>query len=285
MASRSLWRHCNELYWFRFFSFFGFDSIYDYNDLWRAEYFSGNIKVHFTVVTASSYKMSPFILWYISGFSHILITSHRGASLSGLIWILLLIWINSTWANLPIGYYCDDTFHITDQFNSLRPRQNGRHFADDIFKCIFLNDNIWIPINISLKFVPKGPINNIPALVQIMAWRRPGDKPLSKPMMVSLTTHIGVTRPQWVKENLLATNRLPHRKYETWWRHQMETFSALLAIWTGNSPVLREFPAQSPVTRSFNAFFNLRLNKRLSKQCEAGDWRRYRAHYDVIEMR
>ena len=48
----------------------------------------------------------------------------------------------------------------------------------------------------SLKFVPKGPINDIPALVQIMAWRRPGDKPLSEPMLVSLPTHICVTRPQ-----------------------------------------------------------------------------------------
>ena len=51
----------------------------------------------------------------------------------------------------------------------------------------------------SLKFVPKGTINNIPALVQIMAWRRPGDKPLSETMLVSLLTHICVTRPQWVK--------------------------------------------------------------------------------------
>ena len=82
--------------------------------------------------------------------------------------------------------------------NSSRPRKNGRHFADDTFKCIFLNINVWIPIKISLKFVPKGRIHNISALVQIMAWRRPGDKPLSEPMMVSLTTHICVTRPQWV---------------------------------------------------------------------------------------
>ena len=56
-----------------------------------------------------------------------------------------------------------------------------------------------ISIKISLKLIPKGPINNIPALVQIMAWRRPGDKPLSEPMLVSLLTHICVTRPQWVK--------------------------------------------------------------------------------------
>ena len=88
--------------------------------------------------------------------------------------------------------------------NTLRPRQNGRHFADDIFKCIIVNENLWIPITISLKFVPKGPINNIPALVQIMAWRRPGDKPLSEPMMVRLPTHICVTRPQWV--NTLRPN-------------------------------------------------------------------------------
>ena len=80
-------------------------------------------------------------------------------------------------------------------FNSLRPRQNGRHFADDTFKPIFLNENIRISIEISPKFVPKVPINNIPALVQIMAWRWPGDKPLSKPMMVCLLTHICVTRP------------------------------------------------------------------------------------------
>ena len=64
-------------------------------------------------------------------------------------------------------------------FNTLRPRQNGCHFADDTFKRIFLNENVRISIKISLKFVPKVPINNILSLVQIMAWRWPGDKPLS----------------------------------------------------------------------------------------------------------
>ena len=52
----------------------------------------------------------------------------------------------------------------------------------------------------------------------------------------------------------------------SWWRHQMETYSALLAICAGNSPVPGEFPTQRPVTRSFDVFFDLRLNKRLSKQ-------------------
>ena len=56
--------------------------------------------------------------------------------------------------------------------NSLRPRQNRRHFAGDVFKCNFLNENVWIPINISLKFVPDVSINNIPTLVQMMAWHR-----------------------------------------------------------------------------------------------------------------
>ena len=82
-------------------------------------------------------------------------------------------------------------------FNTLRVRQNGHHFADAIFKCIFLNENVWILIGISLKFVPRGPINNIPALVQIMAWRWSGDNPLSEPMMSILLMHICVTRPQW----------------------------------------------------------------------------------------
>ena len=56
-------------------------------------------------------------------------------------------------------------------------------FADNVLKCNFLNENVWIPIEISLKFIPKSLINNIPALVQIMVWRRTGDRPLYEPMM------------------------------------------------------------------------------------------------------
>ena len=189
--------------------------------------------------------------------------------------------------------------------------KNGRHFSDDIFKCIFLDKDMWFPLKISLMFVTRGLINNIPALVQAMAWWRPGDKPLSEPMMVSLPTHICVTRPQWVKQfsnkDSWINNNIvkliirwackQHRQLSnvcpvstnapsswiclfpcvidrtsvmgpkiTWWRHQMETFYALLTICAGNSPVPGEFPAQRPVTRSFDVFFDLRLNKRLSKQ-------------------
>ena len=107
------------------------------------------------------------------------------------------------------------TIPVMNYFNSLRlrlntfrPRQNGSHFADDIFNCIFLNENVWIPIKISMKFVPKGPVNNIPALVQIIAWHRPGYKPLSEPMMVSLTTQICITRPQWVNGQYFEDNFL-----------------------------------------------------------------------------
>ena len=69
-----------------------------------------------------------------------------------------------------------------------------------------------------------------------------------------------------------------------WWRHQMETFSALLAICAGNSPVPGEFPGQRPVTQSFDVFFDLRLNNGWVNNREAGDLRRCRAHYDVIVM-
>ena len=84
--------------------------------------------------------------------------------------------------------------------NTLRPRQNGCHFADATFNRIFVNENVLILIKFSLKFVPKGPINNIPALVQMMACRRSGDKPLSETVVVSLLTHICVTQPQWINK-------------------------------------------------------------------------------------
>ena len=64
----------------------------------------------------------------------------------------------------------------------------------------------------------------------------------------------------------------------------METFSALLALCAGNSPVSGEFPAQRPVTRSFDVFFDRRQLNGWVNTREAGDLRRYRAHYDVMVM-
>ena len=68
---------------------------------------------------------------------------------------------------------------------------------------MFLNENIRISTKNSLKFVPKGLINNIPALVLIMAWRRPGDKLLSELMLLRSLTHICVTRPRWVNSYIV----------------------------------------------------------------------------------
>ena len=105
------------------------------------------------------------------------------------------------------------TLSMSSQASSVVPimsilRHWGQEEIDAFLQMIFSNafswmkENAWISIKISQKFVPKVQINNIPALVQIMAWHRPGDKPLSEPMMVILLMDICVTRPQWVKENL-----------------------------------------------------------------------------------
>ena len=74
--------------------------------------------------------------------------------------------------------------------------------------------------------------------------------------------HISFTKVENMYSYLLRLNGL----CITWWRHLMETFSALLAICTGNSPGTGEYPTQRPGTRSFHVFFDLHLNKRLSKQ-------------------
>ena len=111
---------------------------------------------------------------------------HKGQWLGALMFSLNCVWINSWINNRKAGDLRRDRAHydvIVMYINSLRPRQNRRHFADDVFKCNFLNENVWILIKISLKFVLEGLINNIPTLVQIMAWRLTGDKPLSEPMM------------------------------------------------------------------------------------------------------
>ena len=86
-----------------------------------------------------------------------------------------------------IYYYYNTLTTEQTAFNSSPPGQNGCHFADDIFICVFVNEKFSIFIPISLKFVLKGPINNIPALVQIMAWRLIGDKPLSEPKVTQFS--------------------------------------------------------------------------------------------------
>ena len=106
-------------------------------------------------------------------------------------------------------------------FNTLRPRLSRRHFADDRFRYIFLNENILISIKKITEFIAKGPINKLPALVQIMAWRRPGDKPLFEAMMVRFLTHICVAQPQWDNSAL---------KTRVWFACQISNFCALPSL-------------------------------------------------------
>ena len=91
-------------------------------------------------------------------------------------------------SSLGSGWY----WATAQSHQHIEARQNGCHLTDNIFKLILLNenDNVDVLIKISKKFVPSGPFSNIPSLVQIMAWRRSGVKPLSEPMMVNLLMHI-----------------------------------------------------------------------------------------------
>ena len=115
---------------------------------------------------------------------------------------------------------------------TLRPQQNVRHFADEIFS-LFPYIIIWWVFwsKFRWKLFPLVQLTNLPDIMR-------------------------------------ADNDLvPYvRSAITWWRHQMETLSALLAICAGNSPVTGEFPTQRPVTWSFDVYFDLRTNERLSKQ-------------------
>ena len=94
-------------------------------------------------------------------------------------------------------------------------------------------------VKISLKFVHRGLVNNRLALVQAMAWCRTSDKPLMEAKM----THVMTSS-----------------------KHHFKTFSVLLDHWARNSSVTAEFPSQRPVTQSFDVFFYLSPNKRVSKQ-------------------
>ena len=107
---------------------------------------------------------------------------------------------------ISIGHRQWLVFHYSLQINSFPPWQNDCHFVDDIIECIFTNEKFRILIQISLKFVPKGPINRKSALVQVMAWQWAGDKPLhdqcwpSSPMHVcsirgDQLTHCGLVTP------------------------------------------------------------------------------------------
>ena len=131
---------------------------------------------------------------------------------------------------------------------------------------------------ISLKFIPMVRNDNIPSLVQIMAWRRPGDKPLSEPMMDGLLPHICFTRPQWVKA--IGRNiAVDWVRFSYIW-NQLFDFRSVITQHCiqhiNNKGTIRFTPQitrKDSIPRrhwramgSFFKFFDLRLNKRLSKQ-------------------
>ena len=133
------------------------------------------------------------------------------------------------WCIYPNYFYSTGTTTIIWlsqlSINTLRWRQNCRHFTNDIFKCICLKENVLI----SLKFVS----NNMPALVQMMTWGQPGDKPLSEPMLVRLLMHICVTQPQWFNtlhwDVMVAIFQTALSNAFTWQK--------IFEFWTGDKPL------------------------------------------------
>ena len=100
-------------------------------------------------------------------------------------WVNLRNTPQNEYAFNQLGGIC--TVTLQSKMNSFPPRQNERQYADDSFKCIFMNEKFCISIQISLKVVPNGLINNELALVQVMAWRRTGDKPLTELLLTQFT--------------------------------------------------------------------------------------------------
>ena len=145
-----------------------------------------------------------------------------------------------------------------------------------------MNGNILIASKIPLYIIPKGPINSIPAFVQTMAWRRPGTKPLSEPMMFILLTHICATQPndkmtiEQIKRITQAGTPYKWSTLKMWnfnnvimdfsvsgllchstvcsavcsgWHQRKYQSSASLAICVGNPPVTNGFPSKGPLLR------------------------------------
>ena len=147
-----------------------------------------------------------------------------------------------------------------------------------IFQTTFSSAFYWMKLTTFTSrfhwfFFSKDPINNISPLVQLMAWRRPGDKSLSEPMVFNLLIHIWqnyVSRRS--VDDLLYRLSASSFKYGTDIKTlNMKTSSngnifRVTGHLCGNSPVSGEFPAQRPVMRSFDVFFDLHPNERLSKQ-------------------
>ena len=169
--------------------------------------------------------------------------------------------------------------------NRLMPKQTVRHFVDGAFKWIFVNGKLCILFQISLLQVcswcsnwhKKSSMSSLyaigPQLFNSEAYMRFCFSCGSRGRLRQRVSDANLKEQckDWLWSVYRLADLSSHTVFVcepniTWWRHQMEPFSALLAICAENSPVPGDFPAQRPVTRSFDVFFHLRLNKRLSKQ-------------------
>ena len=144
---------------------------------------------------------------------------------------------------------------------------------DDILMLATVHDDTWNMLNMQRTHKPK--------LEEMGLFGHPRRRDFSE-FQIKIQS---ISQTINAFENIISKNGR-HFVLTTmpWWRHQRETFSALLAFCAGNSPVTGEFPSQRPVTRGFGIFFDLRLNKGLCEYRDAGDLRRYRTHYDVTDM-
>ena len=137
-------------------------------------------------------------------------------------WLLgdkpVIVWTNDSLVHWHIHMY-----HSTLMWALIEAEIKWPPFSRWHFEMVFFNENIWVSIKISLNFVPKGQINNISALVQIMAWRPPGIKPLSEPMMASLLTHAS-----------LGFNELTH------YYHMVSWIFAIIRYGNGLAPVVQQ---------------------------------------------
>ena len=133
-----------------------------------------------------------------------------------MVWPSDVIWCWRFWSILGPCAWRHQAITLTD-VNSSPPGQNGHHFADEIFRCIFVNEKFFILIRISPKFAPKGPIDNNPGLVQIMAWHWIGENPLSEPMLNWFTdVYIYGTRGGWVNLPSTRSSCIHSRVLFTW---------------------------------------------------------------------
>ena len=145
------------------------------------------------------------------------------------------------------------------EFNTFRSEQNGHHHEDGILLCDSVIENCCIWLKFRYSSLLKILFTAITLIAGFMGptWGPSGaDRAQMGPMLA----------PWPLLSGHGSNGPIRTQIFSSWWRHQMETFSALLALCEGNTLVNGWFPSQRPVTRSFDAFFDLLLKKRLNKQ-------------------